>query len=126
MQSNVNKALNAVRKGQEQRAIYLAEIPKLRKGLPRRDREAGRAKLMPLVAKFYMVAVIEGSGKAKGTDVMDSEASGYEAAKTALRRMMDDIYGKSESSSKADPVALLLASYKKLTAAQKRSFKSQL
>lgn len=126
MQANVDKALNAVRKGQEQRAIYLAEIAKLRKGLPRRNREAGRAKLLPMVADFYDVPVTEGAGKAKGTDVMDSEATGYEAAKTALRRMLDDIYGKSESSGKSDPVALLLASYKKLTAAQKRSFKSQL
>jgi hypothetical protein len=126
MQANVNKALTAVRKGQEQHAIYLAEVSKLRKGLPRRDREAGRAKLLPMVAKFYVVPVTEGAGKAKGTDVMNSEASGYEAARKALQRMVADIYGKPESSSKTDPVALLLASYKKLTAAQKRSFKSQL
>lgn len=125
MQVNVNKALVAVRKGQEQHAIYMGEIAKLRKGLPRR-REAGRAKLLPLVARFYGVAVVAGERKAAGTDVMDSDAAGYEAAKTALRRMVDDIYGKNPSSGRADPVESLLKAYAALTPAQKRSFKAQL
>ena len=125
MQVNVNKALVAVRKGQEQHAIYMGEIAKLRKGLPRR-REAGRAKLLPLVAKFYSVAVVEGQGKAKGTMVMDSESAKYEAAKTALRRMVDDIYGKVAGAGMTDPVEKLLNAYAELTAAQKRKFKASI
>ena len=125
MQAIVNRALSAVAAAQKQHAIYLSEIAQLRSGLPR-SRDAGRAMLLPMVAKFYGVAVVAGERKAAGTDVMDSDAAGYEAAKTALRRMLDDIYGKNPSAGKADPVALLLASYEKLTPAQKRSFKSQI
>ena len=63
MQANVNKALNAVRAAQAQHAVYLAEVAKLRKGLPR-SADKGRVVLLPMVAKFYGVAVIAGAGKA--------------------------------------------------------------
>jgi len=126
MQANVNKALDAVKRGQKARADYLAEITKLRAMMPR-QREEGRAKLMYCIGRKCGVAVVEGAGKAKGQMVLDSEATSYEAARKALQRMLADIYGKNPgSSNKADPVALLLKSYKALTAAQKRSFKAQL
>jgi len=48
MQANVNKALNAVRKAQDQHAVYLAEVAKLRKGLPR-SADKGRVVLLPMV-----------------------------------------------------------------------------
>jgi hypothetical protein len=125
MQANVNKALTAVRNAQDQHAIYLAEIAKIRKGLPR-SADKGRVVLLPMVAKFYGVKVVAGAGKAAGSRVLNADSAGYEAARKALQRLLADIYGKPEGSGKTDPVALLLASYKKLTAAQKRSFKSKL
>jgi hypothetical protein len=126
VQSRVNAAIDAVKRGQQARADYMAEITKLRPMLPR-QREAGRAKLLECIGRRYGVPIVEGAGKKTGEMVLDSEAAGYEAAKTALRRMVDDIYGKlTEGSSKADPVAKLLESYRALTAAQKRSFKAQL
>jgi hypothetical protein len=126
MQANVNRALTAVAAAQKQHAAYLTEIVALRAGLPK-QREAGRAALLPMIGKFYGVAVVDGQRKAVGTMVLDSESESYEAAKTALRRMVDDIYGKNPSgSSKADPVEKLLSAYAELTAAQKRKFKASI
>jgi hypothetical protein len=126
VQSRVNTAIDAVKRGQQARADYEAEIAKLRPMLPK-QREAGRAMLLECIGRKYEVAVVDGQGKAAGTMVLDSEAEGYEAAKTALRRMVDDIYGKNPSgSSKADPVEKLLSAYAELTAAQKRKFKASI
>ena len=118
MQANVNKALNAVRAAQGQRAIYLAEVAKLRKGLPR-SADKGRVILLPLVAQFYDVPVVAGAGKATGSMVLNSESSGYEAAKTALRRLLADIY-QSSSKTEVDLVAQALRIIRKMNAAQRR------
>ena len=118
MQANVNKALNAVRAAQGQRAIYLAEVSKLRKGLPR-SADKGRAVLLPMVARFYGVPVIAGAGKATGSMVLNAESTGYEAAKTALRRMVADIY-ETSSKTEVDLVAQALRIIGKMTAAQRR------
>ena len=118
MQANVNKALTAVRTAQDQHAIYLAEIAKLRKGLPR-SADKGRVKLLPMVAKFYGVAVVAGAGKATGSMVLDSDSAGYEAARKALQRLMADIY-QSSGKTEVDLVAQALRIVSKMTAAQKR------
>ena len=118
MQANVNKALNAVRAAQGQRAIYLAEVAKLRKGLPR-SADKGRVILLPLVARFYAVPVVAGAGKATGSMVLNAESAGYEAAKTALRRLLADIY-QSSSKTEVDLVAQALRIIRKMTAAQRR------
>lgn len=124
MQANVNRALTAVGKAAEQHAIYLAEIAKLRKGLPRKA-DKGRAVLMPLIAQYYGVPVVDGAGKATGQMVMDSEAGSYEAAKTALRRMLADIYLGS-SRVEVDLVAQALKLIGKMTAAQRRKVRAAL
>jgi hypothetical protein len=118
MQANVNKALTAVRNAQAEHAVYLAEIAKIRKGLPR-SADKGRVKLLPMVAKFYGVAVVAGAGKATGSMVLDSEAAGYEAARKALQRMLADIY-QSSGRTEVDLVAQALRIIGKMTAAQRR------
>lgn len=105
MQVIVNRALRAVEVAKKEHATYMASIAALRKGLSKK-REPGRAVLLPMVARFYGVAVVEGQGKATGSMVMDSESAKYEAAKTALRRMLDDIYG---GEGKAEPVRVTRA-----------------
>jgi len=47
-----------------------------------------RAALVPAVGKAYKVAVVDGKGKAQGTQVFDSEAQYYEAAKRCLSRLL--------------------------------------
>lgn len=56
--------------------------------------EAVRAALLPVVAAFYAVPLIDGEGKAKGRKVLDKAAPKYEAAKKALQRLMGDLMGK--------------------------------
>ena len=124
MQANVNKALTAVRNAQAERTVYLAEITKIRKGLPRKA-DKGRVILLPMVAKFYGVAVAEGAGKATGSMVLDAEDAGYEAARKALQRMLADIYQRS-GKTEVDLVAQALRIIAKMTAAQKRSLKAKL
>lgn len=118
MQANVNKALTAVRNAQAQHAIYLAEVAKLRKGLPR-SADKGRIVLLPMVAKFYAVVVVAGAGKATGQMVLDSDSAGYEAARKALQRLLADIYQLS-SKTEIDLVAQALRIIGKMTAAQRR------
>ncbi len=118
MQANVNKALTAVRNAQAQHAIYLAEVAKLRKGLPR-SADKGRIVLLPMVAKFYATAVVAGAGKATGQMVLDSDSAGYEAARKALQRLLADIYQLS-SKTEIDLVAQALRIIGKMTAAQRR------
>ena len=118
MQANVNKALTAVRNAPAQHAIYLAEVAKLRKGLPR-SADKGRAVLLPMVAKFYGVAVVAGAGKAAGSMVLDSDSAGYEAARKALQRLLADIY-QSSGKTEVDLVAQALRIIGKMTAAQRR------
>lgn len=119
VQQHVAAALKAVKKAQELHADYLKAIDSLRRDLPK-DREKGRAVLLPCVASFYGVPVVDGAGKAAGSKVLDSDAGGYEAAKTALRRMVNDIYGSNETNASADLVAQAIRLINKMTAAQKR------
>lgn len=53
-----------------------------------------RAALLPIVAGFYAVPVVDGAGKAQGKKVLDKDAPKYEAAKKALQRLLADIMGK--------------------------------
>ena len=52
-----------------------------------------RVALLPIVAKFYAVPMVEGAGKAQGKKVLDKTAEKYEAAKKALQRLLADIMG---------------------------------
>ena len=63
---------------------------------------------------------------------LDQKHTNYNTAKSAYRRVLDvcfpgaDTWAAGKRQKEVDPVEKLLASYKKLTAAQKRKFKAQL
>jgi hypothetical protein len=81
-------------------ADAIAEATKAGKGMAR---DEVRTAILPTVAAFYGVKVKAGEGKAEGTQVMDSEATKYEAARKALSRLLGDICG-TESSPRREPV----------------------
>ena len=84
------KALNAANN-------YAEAIDGLRKLCAKLDRDAARAEMLPIVAAFYKVPVVDGERKAAGTKVLDKDAPRYLAAKMALQRLLADIYGKPEA-----------------------------
>lgn len=79
-----------------------------------------RAALLPIVAGFYAVPLVDGAGKAQGKKVLDKDAPKYEAAKKALQRLLADIMGK--GSDKGDkyeiPEEMLAAAAKLVKLAQ--------
>lgn len=80
------KALNSA-------TSYADAIDGLRKLCAKLDRDAARAEMLPIVAAYYKVPVVDGAGKAQGAKVLDKEAAAYETAKKALQRLLADIYG---------------------------------
>lgn len=91
IKSNVVAALNSA-------AAYGQAIKALKADCAKLDREAGRAAMLPAVAEFYGVALVEGQKRMAGQKVLDTSAAKYEAAKTAIRRLVSDVYGPVESS----------------------------
>lgn len=91
IKSNVVAALNSA-------AAYGEAIRALKADCAKLDREAGRAAMLPAVAEYYEVPLVDGERKAKGTKVLDTSADKYEAAKTAIRRLVADVYGPVASS----------------------------
>ena len=71
---------------------YGKTIDDLRRACAKLTYEKARAEILPAVASFYGVAVVDGKGKAAGTQVFDREAKSYEAAKRALTRLLADLY----------------------------------
>ena len=80
------KALNSA-------TSYADAIDGLRKLCAKLDRDAARAEMLPIVATFYKVPLVDGSGPASGTKVLDKTAAAYETARKALQRLLGDIYG---------------------------------
>lgn len=71
---------------------YAKAIDDLRRACARLTYEKAREQILPAVASFYKVGLVEGQRKAAGTMVMDSDAAGYEKAKRALTRLMAELY----------------------------------
>jgi hypothetical protein len=84
---------------------YAGAINDLRKACAKLTYEKARAEILPAVASFYGVAVVDGKGKAAGTQVFDREAKSYEAAKRALTRLLADLY----ETPKAEPKSMRLS-----------------
>lgn len=110
----VQKFVSDYRKGKAMQATAIAELTKL---LKRKAWDSVRAELMPCVSKAWDVPMVEGSGKAKGTMVLDSDAENYENAKRALFDMVTAIKGKKNSGNTELP---------KFTQAQLKSAKAYL
>lgn len=88
------KALNSA-------TSYAEAIDGLRKLCAKLDRDAARAEMLPIVAAYYKVPVVDGERKAAGTKVLDKGAAGYETAKRAVSKLLADIYGS--TAPKAEP-----------------------
>lgn len=112
----VQKFVSDYRKGKAMQANAIAELTKL---LKRKAWDSVRAELMPCVSKAWDVPMVEGSGKAKGTMVLDSDAENYENAKRALFDMVTAIKGKKNSGNTEEDAP-------KFTQAQLKSAKAYL
>lgn len=108
IQSNVTNALNAA-------GSYNEAVQALKKALAGKAADVIRAALLPHVAAYYEVAVVDGAGKAKGTKVLDKDASKYHTAKKALMRLTDAIAAEASKSQTEEvevPAELLAAAAK--------------
>ena len=95
IKSNVTAALNSAH-------AYGAAIAALRKDCEGMERPAVREAMLPPVAAYYAVPVIEGK--------LDRDATKYEAAKKALQRLLADVCPSSETKEEvAIPAELLKA-----------------
>ena len=90
----------------------------LKKQLGRKSRDNVRAILLPDFAFVYKVALVAGAGKAEGTKVLDSDASGYEACRKALGRTVTFICGAKESNAVELPKKLVNNLIKEIKVAQ--------
>ena len=93
IKSNVTAALTAAHS-------YAAAIEALRGDCKGMDKPAAREAILPCVAAFYAVPVVDGK--------LDSEAKKYEAAKKALYRLLKDLYPGSDSKDEIEVPAELL------------------
>jgi hypothetical protein len=95
IKSNVTAALNSAH-------AYDAAITALRKDCKGLEREAVREAMLPCVAAFYAVEVVEGK--------LSTESLQYAAAKQALYRLLKDVCPSSEMKEEvAIPAAILKA-----------------
>lgn len=106
IKSNVTAALTAA-------TSYSDAIAALRKDCKGLDKPAGRDAMLPCVAAYYRVEVVEGK--------LSTESAKYEAAKKALQRLLKDVYPESNAKEEvaipadvmkaAKALALLCAQY---------------
>ena len=95
IKSNVTAALNSAH-------AYDAAITALRKDCEGLEREAVREAMLPCVAAYYAVEVVDGK--------LSTESKKYEAAKRALYRLLKDVCPSSEMKEEvAIPAAVLKA-----------------
>ena len=82
---------------------YAERIAELQKQFKGKDAEAIRKALLPHVASYtkYGVPLVDGSGKAEGTKVLDKEHANYEACRKALGRLVKAILGESSGATEA-------------------------
>ena len=105
---NVTNALNAAN-------AYNDAIVALRTDFKGKDADAIRLGLLPHVAAYYAVPLVDGQKKAEGTKVLDKTHAKYEAAKKALQRLTKDIIGASSGAEEEIEIpAELLAAAAKL------------
>ena len=95
IKSNVIAALKAA-------TSYGDAIAALRKDCKGLDRAAGREAMLPCVAAYHSVEVVEGK--------LSTESKSYEAAKKALQRLLKDVYPESSAKEEvAIPAEILKA-----------------
>ena len=81
---------------------YGDAIAALRKDCKGLDRAAGREAMLPCVAAYHSVEVVDGK--------LSTESKSYEAAKKALQRLLKDVYPESSAKEEvAIPAEILKA-----------------
>jgi hypothetical protein len=101
IKSNVTAALNSAH-------AYAKAIEGLRGDCKGMEREAAREEILPCVAAYYAVEVVEGK--------LSTESAKYEAAKKALQRLLKDIYPESSTKEEVAIPAEILKAAKVLAA----------
>lgn len=97
--AHINAALDAAH-------AFATAVAEARKCPEVKDKDADgvREALLPIVAKYYGVALVDGQRKAAGRKVLDKDAASYEAANKALQRLTKAIIG--EGSDKAEELTV--------------------
>jgi hypothetical protein len=113
---NTSKLIIAINKGLAAEDAWDKALSDALKAVGDASRDEVRAVILPVIAAKHKCATKEGAGKAKGTQVLDSEHANYEGAKTTLRRWLEAMFGKVESTGSSEPV--------KFTRAQKAAAKA--
>lgn len=78
----------------EGKYAYELAVVDLKKALKGKARDVVRSTLLPIFAEWYGVELVEGAGKAEGTEVLDKDAEHYESCRKALSRMVNEIVPK--------------------------------
>ena len=116
---NTSKLIIAINKGLEAEDAWDKALSDALKAVGDASRDEVRAVILPVIAAKRKCATKEGAGKAKGTQVLDSEHANYEGAKSALRRWLEAMFGKVESTGSSEPSEPV-----KFTRAQKAAAKA--
>ena len=101
---NTSKLIIAINKGLAAEDAWDKALSDALKAVGDASRDEVRAVILPVIAAKHKCATKEGAGKAKGTQVLDSEHANYEGAKTTLRRWLEAMFGKVESTGSSEPV----------------------
>ena len=101
---NTSKLIIAINKGLAAEDAWDKALSDALKAVGDASRDEVRAVILPVIAAKHKCATKEGAGKAKGTQVLDSEHANYEGAKTTLRRWLEAMFGKVESTASSEPV----------------------
>jgi len=115
---NTTKLIAAINAGLAAEDAWDKALSDAIKAVGDASRDEVRAVILPVIAAKYKCPTQEGAGKAKGTTVLVSDHANYEGAKTAVRRWLEAMFGKVESTGSSEPV--------KFTKAQKAAAKAYL
>ena len=115
---NTNKLIAAINAGLAAEDAWDKALSDAIKAVGDATRDEVRAVILPVIAAKYKCDVQDGKGKAEGTKVLVRDHANYEGAKTAVRRWLEAMFGKVESTGSSEPV--------KFTKAQKAAAKAYL
>ena len=101
---NTSKLIAAINAGLAAEDAWDKALSNALKAVGDASRDEVRAVILPVIAVKLKCPTQDGKGKAKGTQVLDSEHANYEGAKSALRRWLEAMFGKVESTGSSEPV----------------------
>jgi hypothetical protein len=101
---NTTKLIAAINAGLAAEDAWDKALSDALKAVGDASRDEVRVVILPVIAAKCKCVTKDGAGKAKGTQVLDSEHANYEAAKSVLRRWLEAMFGKVESTGSSEPV----------------------